>query len=90
MLTIPGFFGLLLWIYHFYLAKQYEPEDEEIEYTRLTKYFEVIDTAMNYPFIIFLAIWATLYYISWKRTMNSYKYVWASESRSSEILKSQR
>ena len=90
MLTIPGVVGLPLWIYHFYLATSYEPADDEEKQSALTKYFEEIDTAMNYPFLVFLAFWATLYLESWKRTMNSFKYAWASESRCKEILKSQR
>ena len=45
---------------------------------------------MNYPFLVILALWATIYIESWKRKQNAFKYIWASEQRDAEIKKGQK
>lgn len=89
MLFIPSFFGLFLWGYHFYLASQYEPDVEAGEATGfITNYFNILDTKWNYPYLVMLACWSTIYIESWKRKQNVLKYVWAVEERDKEISQS--
>ena len=66
MLCVPAFFGLILWGYHFYLASEYKAEEEQPK-DPITAYFSILDTKMNYPFLVILALWATIYIESWKR-----------------------
>lgn len=86
MLCIPGFFGLILWGYHLYLAGIYEP-DPEAEYKGgyLDHYFEILDTKWNYPFLCMSAVWSTIYIESWKRKQNTVKFYWAIDERKKEI-----
>ena len=84
MLVIPAFFGLILWGYHLYLASQYEPlEDEASDF--FTRYFSILDTRWNYPFLFMLAVWSTIYIESWKRKQNTVSYIWALDQRSQDI-----
>ena len=88
MLFVPAFFGLILWGYHFYLASQYVPgEDEATGF--ISNYFSILDTKWNYPYLFMLAGWSTVYIESWKRKQNVLKYVWAVEERDKEITQSQ-
>ena len=84
MLIIPGFFGLPLWGYHLYLATQHTDEEGN-EVGIITSYFEILDTPVNYIFLVFLALWITFYIESWKRKQNTLKHMWATESRKHEI-----
>lgn len=89
MLFIPAFFGTILWVYHLYLATQYEPkEDEENDF--LSNYFAILDTPYNYPFLVLLAVWITIYIESWKRKQNTFRYIWAIKEREHEISKSEK
>ena len=80
MLIIPAFFGLILWIYHLYLATQYEPKEDE-DNSFVSNYFAILDTPMNYPFLVLLALWITIYIESWKRKQNTLMHIWATKAR---------
>ena len=66
MLFIPAITGIPLIAWHFHRATEYEPTEEEAD-TFLTNYFASLDTKMNYPYLLLLAIWSTVYIESWKR-----------------------
>ena len=84
LLIIPAFFGLILWIYHLYLASKYEPkENESADFA--ARYFAILDTPLNYPFLVLLALWITIYIESWKRKQNTLKHIWAIDYRKHEI-----
>ena len=85
MLCIPAFFGLILWGYHLYLAYHYEPEEEEFNESYIDSYFSILDTRMNYLYLLMSAIWFTIYIESWKRKQNTVKFYWASDERKEEI-----
>jgi len=89
MLFIPSFFGIFLISYHFYLATEYLVKEEEPD-NFINNYFAILDTKWNYPFLIMLAVWSTIYIESWKRKQNTVKHIWASEERGKEIKKSER
>ena len=55
----------------------------------ITNYFSILDTKWNYPYLIMLAFWSTIYIESWKRKQNILKYIWAVEEREKEITQSQ-
>ena len=86
MLIIPSIIGVALWFYHIYLATQYEPKEGESDFP-IMKYFAILDTKWNYPFMLVLALWGTVYVESWKRKQNTFKYVWAGEQRTNLIKK---
>jgi hypothetical protein len=67
MLIIPAFFGLILWVYHIYLATQYVPQEKDEQGDFFNNYFAILDTPYNYPFLVLLAVWITIYIESWKR-----------------------
>jgi len=77
MLVIPAFFGLILWGYHFYLASKWEPQEDDGS-TFIDAYYTVLDTHWNYPFLILLALWSTIYIESWKRKQSTVSYIWGS------------
>ena len=85
MLCIPAFFGLILWGYQLYLAYHYEPEEDEFNESYIDSYFSILDTRMNYPYLLMSAIWFTIYIESWKRKQNTVKFYWASDERKEEI-----
>jgi hypothetical protein len=85
MLCIPSFFGLFLWGYHFKLASEWEPEEEGDANSFLDAYFGVLDTIYNYPYLLMLAVWSTIYIESWKRKQNTVSYIWGSQERKVEI-----
>ena len=89
MLIIPAFFGLILWSVHIYMAIQYVPSEEEVG-GFISNYFAILDTAWNYPFLVILAIWVTVYIESWKRKQNTFRYIWAIQDREHEISKSEK
>ena len=84
MLLIPAFFGLFLMMFHVYLATQKEPEEDEGN-SWLQIYLSVLDTSANYPFLILLAFWSTIYIESWKRKQNTVSYIWGLQERRHEI-----
>jgi hypothetical protein len=81
-MIIPSFFGLILQGYHFYYGAMYVSEDN-LYY--VAKYFESVDQAENFLYIIMLALWSTWYIESWKRKQNTLKYIWAGEARLNDI-----
>ncbi len=85
MLCIPAFFGLILWGYHFKLASEWEPAEEGAANSALDAYFGVLDTIYNYPYLLMLALWSTIYIESWKRKQNTVSYIWGSQERKVEI-----
>ena len=86
LLTIPAFFGLILWGYQIRLGL--DNADGPGFNAFLQSYFTSLDTSWNYPYLILCAIWSTLYIESWKRKQNTIKYIWASEQREKDIKKS--
>ena len=89
LLTVPAFFGLILWGYHLWLASVYVPKaDEPTGY--VSYYFAILDTKWNYPYLFLLAVWSTVYIESWKRKQNTVKYIWASEQRIKDIKSSEK
>ena len=86
MLCIPAFFGLILWSYHFYIAANYIPGEDEYNEVFLDSYFAILDTRWNYPYLLVSAIWSTIYIESWKRKQETVKFYWASEERREEIM----
>ncbi len=78
MLVIPSIFGLMLWAYHFKLAGEWEPDEEGAANSFLDAYFGVLDTVWNYPYLLMLAVWSTIYIESWKRKQNTVSYIWGS------------
>ena len=67
MMCLPGFIGMLLWVYQIYWTTQFVPEEEDGDNNFFTNYFIAIDCKMNYPFMIFLGLWGSIYIESWKR-----------------------
>ena len=84
-LTIPAFIGLILQGYQIY--RGIVNQDEK---GFLMSFFANLDTYWNYPYLIVLAIWSTLYIESWKRKQNTIIYIWASNQRVKDIKKSQK
>ena len=75
-MMIPAFFGLILWGYQISVGME---KAEAPGFNKfLISYFGNLDVAWNYPYLVMLAIWSTLYIESWKRKQNTIKYIWAS------------
>ena len=79
-LLIPSVFGLALWFYQIYNTYQiWSDPEKETEASYIATYFASLDTVFNYPYLLILAVWSTLYCESWKRKQNTIIYLWASE-----------
>jgi len=65
LLTIPAFFGLILWGYQLHLGR--EAAEESGFSAFLQSYLKNLDTPWNFPYLILLSLWSTLYIESWKR-----------------------
>jgi len=84
-MIIPSFFGLILQGYHFYKGWFYVSGEGLDDLYYVAKYFESVDQAYNFFYIVMLALWSTWYIESWKRKQNTLKYIWAGEARLNDI-----
>ena len=64
--------GLLLFFYQLVLSYVNRTPDQ----TFLESFLHNVDNVWNYFYVLFMAIWATLYVESWKRTQNVLRFVW--------------
>lgn len=76
-LLVPSVLGTILFAYQVYLGIVTKTEDEDY----LTAHLRASDSAWNYAYVVFMFLWSSIYFESWKRKENSLNFLWALNDR---------
>ena len=86
-LLIPGLIGLVVYFSQIYYVRMHMNANET---TIIEAFTEKSDRPINAMYIIVMVMWSTLFMESWKRTQNTFRFLWGCEERIEDFEKADK